>query len=197
MDFVVDRRKAFAEGIVIEQNPPQGQRVGVDAPVNLVVSTGPETVVIPDVTDQTERDATATLTGLGLLVRVQDEYSDTVPADRVIRTDPVANSEALLGDTVLIVVSMGPAPVEVPELIGMTADQAEAELSERGLEISTTTQAVADASQNGIVIDQDPRAGEMLLPGTTVSVTIGEYTAPTTTTTTPPSTTSPPTTEAP
>jgi serine/threonine-protein kinase len=33
----------FAEGIVIEQDPAQGVRVGVDAPVNLVVSTGPET----------------------------------------------------------------------------------------------------------------------------------------------------------
>ena len=37
----------FAEGIVIEQDPPQGVRVGVDAPVNLVVSTGPETVIVP------------------------------------------------------------------------------------------------------------------------------------------------------
>jgi beta-lactam-binding protein with PASTA domain len=51
-------------------------------------------VIIPNVVDQSERDATATLTGLGLLVRVQDEYSDTVAADRVIRTDPPADTEA-------------------------------------------------------------------------------------------------------
>jgi serine/threonine-protein kinase len=187
----------FAEGIVISQDPPQGVRVGTDAPVNLVVSTGPETVIIPDVVNQTERDATAAITGLGLLVRVQDEYSDTVPADQVIRTDPVAGTEALLGDTVLIVVSLGQAPVEVPDLIGLNQDQATDALSERGLEISATTQPVADAEQNGIVISQDPTAGEMLLPGTTVNVVIGEYTAPTTTTTTVPPTTAPPTTAAP
>jgi serine/threonine-protein kinase len=195
---VTERADAtFAEGIVISQDPSQGVRVGTDAPVNLVVSTGPETVIIPDVVNQTERDATAAITGLGLLVRVQDEYSDTVPADQVIRTDPVAGTEALLGDTVLIVVSLGQAPVEVPDLIGLNQDQATDALSERGLEISATTQPVADAEQNGIVISQDPTAGEVLLPGTTVNVVIGEYTAPTTTTTTVPPTTAPPTTAAP
>jgi serine/threonine-protein kinase len=195
---VTERADAtFAEGIVISQDPSQGVRVGTEAPVNLVVSTGPETVIIPDVVNQTERDATAAITGLGLLVRVQDEYSDTVPADQVIRTDPVAGTEALLGDTVLIVVSLGQAPVEVPDLIGLNQDQATDALSERGLEISATTQPVADAEQNGIVISQDPTAGEMLLPGTTVNVVIGEYTAPTTTTTTVPPTTAPPTTAAP
>jgi serine/threonine-protein kinase len=195
---VTERADAtFAEGIVISQDPSQGVRVGTDAPVNLVVSTGPETVIIPDVVNQTERDATAAITGLGLLVRVQDEYSDTVPADQVIRTDPVAGTEALLGDTVLIVVSLGQAPVEVPDLIGLNQDQAMDALSELGLEISATTQPVADAEQNGIVISQDPTAGEVLLPGTTVNVIIGEYTAPTTTTTTVPPTTAPPTTAAP
>jgi serine/threonine-protein kinase len=195
---VTERADAtFAEGIVISQDPPQGVRVGTDAPVNLVVSTGPETVIIPDVVNQTERDATAAITGLGLLVRVQDEYSDTVEADQVIRTDPVAGTEALLGDTVLIVVSLGQEPVEVPDLIGLNQDQATDALSERGLEMSATTQPVADADQNGIVISQDPTAGERLLPGTTVNVVIGEYTAPTTTTTTVPPTTAPPTTAAP
>jgi serine/threonine-protein kinase len=102
----------------------------------------------------------------------------------VIRTDPVANTEALLGDTVVIVVSLGPAPVEVPNLVGMNQVQATAALAERGLEIAVGTQPVADAAQDGLVIRQDPTAGEMLLPGTTVNVTIGEYTAPPTTTTT-------------
>jgi serine/threonine-protein kinase len=85
----------------------------------------------------------------------------------------------------------------VPDLIGLNQDQATDALSELGLEISATTQPVADAEQNGIVISQDPTAGEVLLPGTTVNVIIGEYTAPTTTTTTVPPTTAPPTTAAP
>ncbi len=180
----------FAEGIVIEQDPPQGVRVGAEAPVNLVVSTGPELVIVPNLVDLSEREATAQLQALGLLVRVQDEYSDTVAPDLVIRTDPVADAEVRLGDTVLIVVSLGPAPVEVPELLGMTQAQAETALAERGLQIIVATQPVADQSQNGLVIAQDPTAGESLLPGDSVNVTFGQFTPPptTTTTTTPPTT---------
>jgi eukaryotic-like serine/threonine-protein kinase len=182
---VTERADAtFAEGIVIEQDPAQGVRVGIDAPVNLVISTGPETVIVPELTDLSEREATAQLQTLGLLVRVQDEYSDTVAQDLVIRTDPVADSEVQLGDTVLIVVSLGPAPVEVPDLIGMTQAEAEAALAERGLDIIVGSQPVADASQNGIAVDQSPDPGEMLLPGDPVEVTFGQFTAPTTTTTT-------------
>ena len=192
---VTERADAtFAEGIVIEQDPAQGVRVGVDAPVNLVVSTGPETVVVPNVVNLSEREATAQLQALGLLVRVQDEYSDTVAQDLVIRSDPVANAEAQLGDTVLIVVSLGPTPVEVPNLVGMNQAQAEAALAERGLTIVVGTQPVADSSQNGLVIDQSPEPGEMLLPGDPVNATFGQFTPPSTTTTTTTTTTTVPTT---
>jgi serine/threonine-protein kinase len=184
----------FAEGIVIEQSPSAGVRVGSEAPVNLVVSTGPELVIVPALTDLSERDATAQLQALGLLVRVQDEYSDTVAPDLVIRTDPVADTEVQLGDTVLIVVSLGPAPVEVPDLLGLNQAQAEAALAERGLSMITITEQVADSSQHGQVIDQSPGAGEMLLPGDSVEVTFGQFVPPTTTTTAPTTTTTTPTT---
>jgi eukaryotic-like serine/threonine-protein kinase len=192
---VTERADAtFAEGIVVEQDPPQGARVGADAPVNLVVSTGPETVIVPNLVNLSERDATAQLQSLGLLVRVQDEHSDEVARDLVIRSDPVADSEVQLGDTVLIVVSQGPAPVEVPDLVGLTQAEAEAALAELGLTMVADTQGVADSSQDGLVIDQNPNAGEVLVPGDTVNVAIGEFTPPPTTTTTTTSTTTPPTT---
>ena len=193
---VTERADAnFAEGIVVEQDPPQGARVGADAPVNLVVSTGPETVIVPNLVNLSERDATAQLQSLGLLVRVQDEHSDEVARDLVIRSDPVADSEVQLGDTVLIVVSQGPAPVEVPDLVGLSQAEAEAALAELGLTMVADTQGVADSSQDGLVIDQNPNAGEVLVPGDTVNVAIGEFTPPpTTTTTTTTTTTAPPTT---
>jgi beta-lactam-binding protein with PASTA domain len=109
----------------------------------------------------------------------------------------VADSEVQLGDTVLIVVSQGPAPVEVPDLIGLSQAEAEAALTELGLTMVADTQGVADSEQDGLVIDQNPNAGEVLLPGDTVNVAIGEFTpppttaAPTTTTTTTVPTTAP------
>lgn len=189
---VTDRPDAdFQPGVVLEQNPPAGVRVGSGAPINLVVSSGPETVVIPDVVGDSERDATAELNSLGLLVRPQDEYSETVAEGLVIRTDPVAGTEGVIGDTVLVVVSQGPAPVQVPNLLGMTENQARQAVEALGLSlnVSAARQPVADPAQDGVVVNQVPTAGLTVNKGSTVTITLGQYQAPPSTTTIPPTTT--------
>jgi serine/threonine-protein kinase len=190
-----------AEGIVIEQTPPAGVEVGRGAPVNVVVSTGPELVILPDLTERTERDAVAQLNSLGLLFTVDEEYSSDVDEGLVIRTDPEANTEMQTGGTVLLVISLGPAPVDVPNLNGLTPGQAEAILDDIGLvlQVSNSTQPVADPGQNGLVVSQNPNVGATLFPGDIVTVTLGEFEPPPTTTTTAPTTTTtaPPTTTTP
>jgi serine/threonine-protein kinase len=157
--------------------------VGGGAPVNLVVSTGPEVVVVPDVVGASQLEATNELLDLGLRPRVNEEHSDTIDAGIVIRTEPAAGEDALVGDTVLVVVSDGPAPVEVPSVTGMTENQARNALEDAGLEVnvSNTTQPVADQAQDGRVVSQIPSAGTTVPKGTTVTIILGEYQAPPTT----------------
>jgi serine/threonine-protein kinase len=185
----------FAEGTVIRQDPGAGVLAGSGAAINLVISSGPETHILPVLEGETERDAINTLTSLGLLFSVNDEFSNTVDEGLVIRTDPEAGEEVRSGDTILLVVSQGPEPVEVPDLLGLTPGQAEARLDDLGLEInvSNSTQPVVDAAQDGRVVDQFPDEGVTVFPGDVVTVTLGEFTPPptTTTTTAPTSTTLP------
>ncbi len=187
-----------AAGVVIEQNPGQGVSVGAGTSVNLVVSTGPEIVVVPDVVDMSERDATAALRDLGLLVTVNDEFSSEVANGFVISSDPVAGTEAETGETVLLVVSQGPRPVTVPNLTGLTPSQAQAQLESLGLVMATSnaTQPVVDPGQDGRVVSQFPTQGTTLFPGDVVTVTLGKFEPPptttsSTTTSTPPTTTPP------
>ncbi|HJQ78161.1 MAG TPA: Stk1 family PASTA domain-containing Ser/Thr kinase [Acidimicrobiia bacterium] len=181
----------IAAGLVIESVPGAGVEISPSIPVDLVVSTGPEVVVVPDVTTLSERDATAELNALDLVVRVNEEFNDEVAEGTVIRQDPEAGAEVLLGDTVLIVVSLGPAPVSVPDLTGMTEEQAEDALTEVNLvlRVSNSTQPVADESQHGRVVDQIPEPETTVDQGETITVTLGEFTPPPTTTTTVPATT--------
>jgi serine/threonine-protein kinase len=139
-----------------------------------------------------ERDATAELTGLGLLVTVNDEFNDEVPEGDVIRQDPEAGTEVFSGDTILLVVSMGPAPVQVPDLNGMTPAEAEDALETVNLvlRVANSTQPVADEAQHGRVVEQIPEPGVTVEQGDTVTVTLGEFTPPTTTTLPPTTTTS-------
>jgi eukaryotic-like serine/threonine-protein kinase len=186
----------FPEGVVIATNPAAGVEISAAIPVDLVVSTGPEVVEVPDVTDMTEREAITALTALGLVPSFNEEYSQEVAEGVVIRQDPVGGTEAIAGDTVLLVVSLGPEPVQVPDLSNMTEAEARQAVESRNLvfNVSNSTQPVADQSQDGRVVSQVPSAGTTVDQGDTVTVTLGEYTPPPTTTTTTTTTMPPPTT---
>ena len=181
----------FAQGTVIEQSPAAGVEVGAGTPVNLVVSSGPELVIVPEVEGLPERDAIAALQDLGLRFTTDEEFSSTIAKGLVIRSEPAAGTEVLSGDTVLLVVSLGPQPVEVPNLVGKTRAQAESTLAGLGLQtsVSATPQPVADPGQDGLVVAQVPSVGASVLPGDIVTITLGVYIPPPTTTTLPPTTT--------
>lgn len=186
----------FDEGTVIESSPVAGVEIGPAIPVDLIVSSGPEIFELPDVTEMTERDAIAILTDLGLRFTVNDEFDTDVPEGEVIRTDPEPGVEVMSGDTILLVVSLGPEPVAVPDLQGMTEAEARSALGavNLNLRVATGTQPVADPAQDGLVVDQVPDPGVTVDQGSTITVTLGKYTPPPTTTTVPTTTTTVPTT---
>ena len=181
----------FPEGIVIGSDPVAGVEISPSVPVDLIVSSGPEIVPLPDVSGMTERDATSALIALGLFVTGNDEFDEDVPAGEVIRTEPPAGTEVQSGDTILLIVSLGPPPVSVPDLTNMTENEATNALNSVNLliRVSNARQPVADPAQDGRVVDQIPAPGATANQGDTVTVTLGEYIPPPTTTTTLPPTT--------
>lgn len=190
----------FEENTVMEQDPSAGVEVGNGTPVNLVVSSGPEEITLPDLTTLSERDATTQLAELGLTWVVEEEFDSQVPSGDVISTAPAAGETVLSGDTITLKVSLGREPVEVPNLFGLTPGEAQAILEDLGLtlNVSNSTQPVADEGQDGTIVNQIPGAGINALPGDIVTVTLGEFVPPPTTTTLPSTTTTlPPTTTTP
>jgi beta-lactam-binding protein with PASTA domain/tRNA A-37 threonylcarbamoyl transferase component Bud32 len=95
---------------VISQSPAAKQMVEKGSKVTIVVSTGPATLVVPDVVGQSAGTASATLTAAGFKVTEVDEASSTVAAGKVISTNPDAGIGVAPGSKVTIVVSTGPAP---------------------------------------------------------------------------------------
>ncbi|HIE21287.1 MAG TPA: serine/threonine protein kinase, partial [Acidimicrobiia bacterium] len=175
----------FDVNVVIEQAPAAGVEVGSGTPINLVLSSGPEVIVLPDLVEMLDRDALVLLTDLGLEFTINEEFSDEIAEDLVIRTDPVAGTEVLSGDTILLVVSLGPEPREVPNLIGLTEAEARVVVEDLGLvlNVSASTQPVVDETQDGLVVDQIPAPGTTVEMGDIITVTLGEFEPPPTTTT--------------
>jgi beta-lactam-binding protein with PASTA domain len=154
-------------GLVIETSPAAGAEVEAGSTVTMLVSTGPATVPVPDVIGQAAADAQAALEGEGFVVTTTEEASDEVEEGLVIGTNPTAGTEVAPGTTVDMTISTGPEAVVVPELIGLTVDEATTVAEEAGLAI-TFVEDPDNPDPEGVVVDQDPSPGESAEAGSEV-----------------------------
>jgi serine/threonine-protein kinase len=170
------------DGTVLEQFPRSGEAVQPGDSVDLVVSTGPDSFVVPDVENLAVANAKFQLAQAGLTpenvtILEEEEFSDEVLEGFVIRTEPPAGAIVPKGGTVTLFVSTGPGTVEMPLLIGETLANAQATVEDLGLEFRLDPNPVdvlPDSGLDGLVAAQDPQAGtEILLDGTVV-VAVGE-----------------------
>ncbi len=99
-------------------------------------------------------------------------YDDNVPEGRVVEQDPEPNRQMPEGSVINFKVSNGPTPVEeveVPDLRGMTADEAEEELSKHKLLGKRGDDVESDDYEEGEVAEQDLEPGSTANAGDTVT----------------------------
>jgi serine/threonine-protein kinase len=158
------------EGTVLEQFPLAGDEVDEGSTVTITVSLGPDTAVVPDVTEQRAAQARRTLEDAGFEVREDRRPSASVRAGLAVGTEPPAGRTLERGRTVTLVISSGARPVEVPSVIGLQQDLAESALRGEGLIPNFETR---DSDEpEGQVIAQDPAAGSTVKRHTAVTVVV-------------------------
>lgn len=133
----------------------------------LGVSLGP----LPDVVGQPVDEATQTLTDLQITVAGQtEEYNEEIAEGSVIRmTARATDGWWRPGDSTTLVVSLGPAPIEVPDVIGDNLADAMAELEQAGFHPTTVVPQFVWGLFS--VESTDPEAGTVHDRGTEVQVT--------------------------
>jgi serine/threonine-protein kinase len=129
-------------------------------------------IKVADVVGQTYEQAYATLTEQNLLVERQYEASETVPANQVIRVDPIAGTSVGQNTTITVWVSTGRTQVDVPDLRGMNEQMAADLLSQSNLVLGEIVQARSASIETGKVIESMPAAGTKVAAGTVVIITI-------------------------
>lgn len=167
------------EGFVITQEPLPGD-AAPGTVVNLEVSAGPATLAMPNVSNRVLDTALRSLAATGFdaaVISVEEEFSDEVLEGFIIRSDPEPGVEVTFTMAITLYVSKGPEPFAVPNLIGMSEDDARNTIANLGLVfvVSDERTAVSAASGlDGLVATQTPPAGNEVTIGDTVEVTIGE-----------------------
>lgn len=162
---------AAPEGTVLSQSPLPGQFARPGAPIEAVLSRGPEVHTLPDVAGLSERQATIVLERLGYTVTVR-RREDPTPAGRAIETQPPSGTELEVPGELVLMISEGAPIVVVPDLRGMHIDDAVAILSEAGLELGSISFDEAAVEAPGRIVGQYPPPDYSLRAGDTVELRV-------------------------
>lgn len=171
---VIGREPRFDEvvpaGVVMEatvdgDTVQPGRLLEPGLPFELVISSGPVPRTVPALVGLTRDDAAEALASVQLqLVEEPEAFSETVPAGEVISQSVSPSVELARGSTVSIVVSKGPDRRSVPEVAGMSIEEATAALEAVGLVRSGV------AGGGNVVESSSPAAGTLLKPGESVEL---------------------------
>ncbi|MFZ0042814.1 MAG: Stk1 family PASTA domain-containing Ser/Thr kinase [Solirubrobacteraceae bacterium] len=167
---------AFPAGQVTGTDPPAGRSLPPGTGVTLFVSSGPPAKRVPDVTGDTQASATNQLSAAGFNVNTTNQTSSSVSPGDVISQSPGGGSTQATGSTVTIVVATAPTTATVPPVVGDPANGAANALTAAGFKVARRTKAVKNQSKDGTVLSQSPGGGSTQKKGSTVTITVGQFT---------------------
>jgi serine/threonine-protein kinase len=164
-------------GLVLGTTPAPGARVPKALLVVSVRVAREPLRAVPDVTGLDPLAAAVTLTQAGLRVNPlpQETTSDAVEVGRVVATNPPKDTMVPRDTEIVLILSSGPATVELPDLVGRPRAEAEAAITGLGCSVRITEQVVNPPPQKGIVLSQSPAGGTRLPcnPDLFVDLTVG------------------------
>ncbi|MEE1939495.1 Stk1 family PASTA domain-containing Ser/Thr kinase [Streptomyces sp. TRM 70361] len=127
---------------------------------------------VPDLTGLTLSQAEQRATNARLKVSKGPEEFCAEEEGTVCKTDPAEGEQVPEGSTITLIMSKGPAEVEIPDVVGEEFDEARQELENANFEVKRETEV--SEQPPGTVIEQDPAGGGKAKPGTEITLTVAE-----------------------
>jgi beta-lactam-binding protein with PASTA domain/tRNA A-37 threonylcarbamoyl transferase component Bud32 len=156
-----DADQVVRQSVQAEAEAPLGSRI------DLVVSKGPTPLPVEKVVGLPQGEAVAVLESQGFVVDVREEFSDGVEKSAVISQAPEKGADLQPGETVTIVVSLGPPEFPMPNVVGMERDPAVAKLRSLGLLVDV---AIVPGHGGSRVVFQEPASGTTVRAGDLVHI---------------------------
>ncbi len=164
-------------GQILSQLPEAGSTMGPGGLVELVVSLGPQPRIVPEMVGRSEDDVRNDVDAVNLTVGTVTERFDEVAEAGIVLEASIggvpakAGGEALTGTAVDLVISSGPAPRQVPPIVGLTVEQARVALAEQDL-VLATSESYSETVAEGLVIGIQPAAGTQVDRGGAVRAAV-------------------------
>lgn len=153
---------SIGAGVVVTQTPLPGTALAPSSSVQVLVSKGfgSGSISVPDVVNDTRKDAVQAVRAAGLKAVVVFQFHPTIARGTVISQMPLAGRRVQSGDNVGLLVSRGPVTTAlVPSIVGSSSAEA--------------TAAVSNAGFKPVIV-------EVEMPGRTAGVVVGQFPPPST-----------------
>ncbi len=164
----------YEAGLITAQDPKANAKVKQGTVITVDISMGPSEGAVPYLVGMDEGSAIKAIEDAGFEYGGSTEETSTQPAGQVLSQTPEAGTKASPGSEITLVVSNGEGKhqVSVPDLRGLTEDEARSKLENNGLYLGSVDYEISKTYAKGQVIDQQYAAGNKIDEGTSVSVVI-------------------------
>jgi eukaryotic-like serine/threonine-protein kinase len=144
--------------------------VGVVAGVAYyLLAGGGKTYAVPLVNNEPVATAKAQITAAHLQYATANQVSSTVKVGYVISSNPAEGDNVPANTRVTLYVSTGAAPVDVPNVEGLSENAAQTKLQNEGFSVSVQ-QDTTSTQPAGQVVNQNPPGGTSVAPGSKVTI---------------------------
>lgn len=142
-------------------------------PTNTASASSTEKVTVPKLAGKTEKQVKETLEDAGLTyVKGSEQASDTVKAGRFVSSSPAPGSSVSKGQKITVHFSSGNSDITVPDVTGMSVDQAKKRIERAGLKVGKVTNSSSGSGKSGTVTSTSPEAGESVEEGTSIDLKV-------------------------
>ena len=159
---------------IISQYPRSGVQIKTGSPIRVTISDGPPLVAVPEITGLNRIDAGIRLRHGGLDVGTVATIPWTdASGGMVLTSDPPPGTGVLEGSKVNLLLAAGEGAGErrMPNLLGLTVEEARQVLESYGIELSEAKEAPSPRGRAGQIVDQFPTPGKSIDPTLRTSVT--------------------------
>jgi len=163
---------------VLQQDPPAGSRQKRGTAVVLALSAGQRSAEVPVTSNMSQQQARIAIENTGLTMgNVSEQLSDS-PRGLVITSSPPPGTKLDLPGSVDIVLSKGPATIQVPDLYGRSVGEARSMVEQLGLRIAGISRDTSSLQPENTIIRQLPAAGQTVSAGGALSLTVSHFPPP-------------------
>lgn len=156
---------------VLAQGVKEGEAIQKDATVEIVLSKGKQSYIVPDVVYFEEEEAINIVKERGLDCDITYKEDENVAEGCVVSQSVAAGTQAKAGDVISLVVSSGPPKFDMIDVVGEQHKDAEEKLHELGL-VVTVDYIYDENYELGTVIKQSEEKGAKVYKGYEITITV-------------------------